>query len=143
MSRASRSKVMASPKTSWATRVTSAASRPPVTASGMFQRRNGAIQRFSPAPTKKTMIEIVKVRKPGVSIVVVIGPGKINLVNRGFLNTEPCHVERRQKNQRDNRSRQETAHDRIGHGTPEDGRRNRDQPQNSRYRRQHDGTEAG
>src|SRR5271166_1678655 len=76
MSRASRSNEIASPNASWATRVTSAASKPPVTASGMFQRRSGAIQRLRPAPTKKTTIEIVNVRKPGVSMVVVIGPNQ-------------------------------------------------------------------
>ena len=52
--------------------VARAASSPPVTASGMFQRRSGAIRRLTPAPMKNTTIEMVKVSKPGVSIVVIL-----------------------------------------------------------------------
>ena len=42
-----------------------AASRPPVTASGMFQRCSGSKSRLRPAPAKKTTIAIVNVRSPG------------------------------------------------------------------------------
>ena len=39
--------------------------RPPVTGSGMFQRRSGSIRRLRPAPAKNTRMAIVKVSRPG------------------------------------------------------------------------------
>src|SRR5271170_7764795 len=54
--------------------VTMAASRPPVTASGMFQRCNGVVRRLRPTPTKNTTIAIVNVRSPGARIAVMETP---------------------------------------------------------------------
>src|SRR5271154_2926144 len=54
--------------------VTMAASRPPVTASGMFQRCNGVMRRLRPTPTKNTTIAIVNVRSPGACTAVMETP---------------------------------------------------------------------
>ena len=65
MSRASSVKLISIPKSAYARSVTRAASRPPVTASGIFQRRSGSIRRLRPAPTKNTRMAIVKLGRPG------------------------------------------------------------------------------
>ena len=74
MSRASSEKLISTPKMVFARRVTTAASRPPVTASGIFQRCNGLMRRLRPTPVKNTRIAIVKVRSPGTWIAVILGP---------------------------------------------------------------------
>src|SRR5271155_185366 len=52
--------------------VSTAASRPPVAASGMFQRLSGGMMRLRPAPAKNTTMAIVNVRSPGASIAVIV-----------------------------------------------------------------------
>src|SRR5271170_6582686 len=54
--------------------VTMAASRPPVTASGMFQRCKGVMRRLRPTPMKNTTVAIVNVRSPGACIAVMESP---------------------------------------------------------------------
>jgi hypothetical protein len=48
--------------------------KPPVTASGMFQRRNGAIQRLRPGGAENTTMAIVNVNKSGASKVFAACP---------------------------------------------------------------------
>src|ERR1700756_1542561 len=114
----------------------------------MFQRRSGAMQRLRPAPTKNTTIEMVNVRKPGVSKVVVMAcwrrllefevcllPSYLRLDallapcrrQNGLIATrlpdsKTRYVQRRQKDQREHRRHQQTAHDRESHWAPEYGR---------------------
>src|ERR1700734_3597969 len=52
--------------------VSTPASRPPVTASGMFQRLSGGMMRLRPAPAKNTTMAIVNVSSPGASIAVIV-----------------------------------------------------------------------
>src|SRR5271157_1549990 len=54
--------------------VTMAASRPPITASGTFQRCKGVTRRLRPTPAKNTTIAIVNVRSPGACIAVIVTP---------------------------------------------------------------------
>ena len=58
------------------------------------------------------------------------------------LDAEPDDVERRQENQGEHGRDREAAHDRVGHGTPENGRRDRRHAEDHRLRGQDDRTET-
>jgi len=58
--------------------------------------------------------------------------GAIDLSQRRLLDTEPGNIKCRQKYKRQHRGNCQAAHDGISHRSPENGRSDRDHPENSR-----------